>query len=589
MTVPLLLFLVLALAPTPQAVPADRGSPAPVEGAWVLDSGAKTLVYLDLARGERQAVLSLGGAPEFLLQSPAGDRLVVLDRGPGRDKGTSGYKATGKSTAIVVDSVNRTILARVELCAGVDGHNAYFSPDGRRLTLLCPGYESKKAADTLARELVNIDPVTGVETGRATLEHGTVPVVSDAEHRTLTLIQGLPRGSLLPYPQVKLWIVNLARLEVIATFPIMPRTKLDCEGTFLYLLDPGRPHKDKRLNWNGSLGVTSLERAAVEATLDAGRDPRGIHLDKQGGTVLVPSDGPSDAQGTGELRVIRGATLVTTIGVASNPRLVVRRGSSIFVVGERAVTIVDPGLLQATATIPLLKGKEPLVGAGDVPTELEVSADGTRAFILYAAHNGVVVLDLEARIAVGSTTTGREGKRVLGSLGGLLPLAAGFAPSPWNLLEWVPPDLVAQALGYSFRARVTPRMLALRADGRFGYAINSQTRDVTVVEATTAEAVERIGSGGYELRLLPGGHVLAVLSGKGIHLLDTATNKKLRELELHELRSFEIAADGKHAVAIGKRVVLCLDGTTGEVRARLTDFVDPVAVALEGSGRLPGP
>jgi len=51
--------------------------------AYVLDTGARALVSLELPSGKRLGSLALAGAPWVMVQSPDGSRLVVLDRGPG--------------------------------------------------------------------------------------------------------------------------------------------------------------------------------------------------------------------------------------------------------------------------------------------------------------------------------------------------------------------------------------------------------------------------------------------------------------------------------------------------------------------------
>jgi hypothetical protein len=62
-----------------------------------VDSGARTLVALDLPSARRVASLALEGNPTAMSQSPDGTRLVVFDRGPG-EEGERGYKSTGKSS-----------------------------------------------------------------------------------------------------------------------------------------------------------------------------------------------------------------------------------------------------------------------------------------------------------------------------------------------------------------------------------------------------------------------------------------------------------------------------------------------------------
>ncbi len=550
---------------------------APAARAYVLDSGTRSIAALELPTGKRVATLSIEGSPEAMLRSPDGRRLVVLDRGPGEDKGDRGYKAKGKASATVVDPATMAVVARTELGWGLEAPRWYFSPDGSRLTVLCPGYEAKNPAESLIRELVTLDLATGGEARRLTLEHGTVPILPTKDGRSLLAIQGLPREAKFPFPQSRLWFVDLEGPSTPAKLDMGGWTYLYTDGVHFHLLDAGKPDKNPQKNRNGTLQIASVERRALEDTVDAGRGPRGLVQDEQGGQVFILSDGPpvgESAKAESELRVVRGATLAATLKVAANPRWIQRHGDVLYVVGGRAVTLVDPANLQVTATIPLEKGGSALVGDDDTPTALATSPDGKRGFVLYGpigpfsnVTDRLVVLDLEQRRAVGAVKTGRGGKKFLQAM------KRGLANMPGG-------GMGALMFGYPENV-ASPWSLAVRPDGRFAYALNMNTKDVTIVDSSTAEAVEKIGAGGYRLELLKGGGVLAVVSGSELHLLDTATNKKTAELELKGLRGLFLSPDGAYAVAPADRTVLCLDGATGKVLARLTDFVKPEVVVFD--------
>jgi len=553
------------------AVPAWSQS-QPSTRAYVLDAGARTLVAVDLATGQRHATQSLDGRPEVLLRSPDGSRLVVLDRGPGEDAHERGYKATGKSVATVVDPAAMAVVGRVELGWGLQQSRWFFGPDSSRLTLLCPGFEAKVPAEALRRELVSIDVGAAREAGRIALEPGAFPVRSGQEGGTLVVIQGLPHEAKFPYPQSRLWLVDLVGPSVAATLDAGSWNDLHKTGAYFYLLAHGKPDKSAEKNRNGSVEVVSLEHHALEATLDAGRGPLGLYA-QEAGQVLIPSEGPLGGS-EGELRVLRAGALVATLKVASAPRMVASNRDTVFVVGEKAVTVVDLERLQVTATIALAKGTKPLVEGSDVPTELRVSPDGRHAFILYGERFGptqkVAVLDLETREAVGSTKTGRGGKKFVRSL------ERGMANGPGGFLYALSDPSLYLGPGSG------PGMLAVRPDGRYAYALNRDTDDVTVVDATTGEAVETIASGGSELELLSGGRAIAVLSRRGIGVLDTSNNTKSADLELPGLRWFGQSPDGALAVGLADKTVVVLDGATGKVLQRLDGFISPIAIAFDG-------
>jgi len=132
---------------------------------FVLESEPPGLAAVALDTGESLGRLGLAGQPERMVLSPDNSRLVVLDRGPGKDTMRFGYHPTGKSWATVIDPASLQEVGRAELCWNVDVGWAsgarvrdpgVFSVDGRRLTLPCTGYRSQKPEETLSRQLVNL-------------------------------------------------------------------------------------------------------------------------------------------------------------------------------------------------------------------------------------------------------------------------------------------------------------------------------------------------------------------------------------------------------------------------------------------------
>jgi DNA-binding beta-propeller fold protein YncE len=199
-----------------------------------------------------------------------------------------------------------------------------------------------------------------------------------------------------------------------------------------------------------------------------------------------------------------------------------------------------------------------------LPTELQVSPDGKRAFVHYGLQHRVATLDLDARKAVGSAKTGRGGKKFLGNMMGGLYGWAGM---------W--------AAGYSIWIRTGPSMLAVRPDGRYAYAINNQTKDITVVDGATGKSVEMIGGDGYSLELLKDGRFLFEVSGSELRLVDMERNVKAAEIALPNLRGLFFPPDRSVGVALARQKVLVLDGASGKELARLSDFVSPDAIVFE--------
>ena len=267
--------------------------------AFVLDPGAHALVALDLASGQRTGVLPLTGSPTRLNRSDDGRYLVVLDRGPGEDKDERGYKATGRSSATVVDASSLKVVGHVELGFGLD--LVVTVPEGR-VVVTCPGYQAKDPAESLVRELVVVDLATARETGRLTLEPGTDLAGYTRDGRTLALLQGLPRSSKYPFPQSKVTFVDTAGPAVTGTLDAAGWDFVKRNTDRLYLFDHGRPDKNPAKNRNAGVDVVSLAVGRVDH-VDIGRFSRVIFT--EGGLMAVLSDGPKGGA-AGELAFSSG-------------------------------------------------------------------------------------------------------------------------------------------------------------------------------------------------------------------------------------------------------------------------------------------
>jgi YVTN family beta-propeller protein len=520
----------------------------PTARAFVLDAGAHALVALDLASGKRAGVVALPGSPTRLNRSDDGRYLVVLDRGPGEDKDERGYKATGRSSATIVDEASLKVVGRVELGFGLE---SVVTPPEGRLVVTCPGYQAKNPAESLVRELVAVDIATARETGRLTLETGTDLTGYSRDGKTLALLQGLPRSAKYPFPKSKVTFLDAASLTVTGTLDAGGWSFVERDADRVYLIDQGQPDKNPGKNRNGAIDVVSLARRDVEH-VDLGRSPAGGIL-LGDGFMAFASEGPAGGS-SGELRLIREGTLAATLDVGEKPRLVETVDETVYVVGSKTVTLVDKKTPGISGTIPL----DAVVDGGDHPFEMAVTPDRRRAFIHYPAEDKVAVLDLEKRKAIGSVKTGRGGKKLFNSMMSTLTYGA-------------------TERSFFYNAGDPPQMQA-RPDGRYAYVLNLDTSDVTVVDADTAQAVGKIGAGGSEVQLLGDATVLVV--GSEIHVIDAAHNVKTGQIRLPGLRGLVRSPDGAVAVALAERTVLILDGATGKERARLTDFLSPIRLAF---------
>jgi DNA-binding beta-propeller fold protein YncE len=537
------------------------------ERPYVLDRDNPSLTALTLPAGTAAGSLPLTGRPEALVRTPDGATLLVLDQGPGKDKGEAGYQATGRSSVTIVDAATLKVRTRIELGFGILGGEiptGLLSPDGRRLVLVCPGYDAKTPAERLARELLVVDVEKGELPGRLAVEHPVTDLSSDREVKTAFLFTPR-RGKKENTRSARITLVDLAGPSVAADIELKGEPQppvLSPDGRFLYFLDAGSPHKNPEKHVPGSLQVVSLADRAVVATLDGGSAPRLLTVDEKNGQVFFVNDGAA-AQGLeaayGELRVIKEGALATTIQTAPNARFLrfSPAGDKLYVVAPQAVGIVMlPSLQSHPMHLDRAKGAILYDDPGPAK-ELALSPDGKRAFVLYEKSSKLLVLDLDQEDSVAMVTTGRGGIKFMKALGA----AALTAASYYSAQQQAGSGGVFFYDVYGIGRAVTS--VVVRPDSRFVYVLNTQSGDVTAVKADNGEVVEKMAGGGNGLRLFPGGKRMAVLADDLLKLIDLDANQKGPELPMNNLRSVMPTPDELGVLAVTDSEVVLLDAATG--------------------------
>lgn len=573
-----ILSLGLVLAPATAA----RSAEAPPARVFVLDPEGLSLTSVALGTGEVLGKATLLGRPIWGLMSPEGSRLVVLDPGPGKLT-----HPTGKSWATVIDTWTLGVIARTELGWTVDtGDRLAFGPDGRRLTLSCLGYRSQKPEEALPRELMNLDLETGRITGRVEVERALDHLLRLDDGRAV-LFSGREAAKNRPPLPAQLRFVDLATLQVQSTLSLEGdpgRPVLSPDGKHLYLLEHGKPDKKPEKNINGRVQVFSTDGREHVVNLDAGRDPRGLVVDEEGNQVFVLSEGEPSKEKKDEipglLRVIRGAEVAATVPVGEEP-LFLRTSPDrerLYVVSEKTLTAIDLPALSRLGTSELKPAGISLLAeqsGKSTVKELALSTDGKRAYALYAQSSNLGILDLEGRKLVASISTGRGGVKFGKFLAAVAAIAASYSAG-------------ASASGSSFFFyqvyTVAPAntTLALTEDEKHVYVLNTHSNDVTIVDAETHEVVAKIGVGGSanRLELLPGGAFVAVTTGADtLHLIETKSHRKTGELP--DGGNYVFAPGKRHAAAIGKGVVYCLEGATLKTLGKATGFRKPTQLLFE--------
>lgn len=562
---------------------------APPVTAFVLDGAGKSLTALDTATAKERGRVALEGEPETLLRSKDGSRLLVLDRGPGKFTVRFGYHPSGKSVVTIVDSSSMAVAARFDLGWGLGP--AHLTADGQYLVVLCPGYRSQKAEETLPGEVVVVDVRAGRVSGRVAVERAVETLLLSKDGRLAMVFSPRVAGDKSTKPlSAEVRFVDVANAALVSTLAIDGSpggATLSPDGAYVYLLDVGTPSKKPEKNINGRLHAVSLGTRAIEARLNVGTQPRGLVVDDQTSQLLILSDGAINKEtkkSTGELRVIRGATLAATVTVAPNPlflRLAPDR-EWLHVVSTGALTTVDYVSMKDAGSI-LLDTAGIGIGAGLAlfdpkhVSELAITPDGKRGVALYDRSSRLLVLDFEAHKVVTSVATGRSGVK-LGKFMGAVAATALSAYAGQSLAGATGAPYYTYSV-YGVAAANTS--IALRPDGKFVYALNTQTNDVTIVNVETGEVVDKISGGGRRLQLMTGGAVVTAVGGS-LSSIDTVTHQALPDLAIEgQVLDLSLSPDGRYAIALADKTVVCLDGSTGKRLASANGFKHPAQVVFD--------
>ena len=553
--------------------------------AFILDTAARTVTALDVVTAKPIATVNLEGEPTRLLRTKGGARLVVLERGPGKPRPPYGVRPTGKSAVTVIDPATMKALARFELGWGLG--DSLLTDDGARLLVACPGFKSNKPPETLGGELVTVDLMTPQIAGRVALERPINSLLIAADGRTALAFSARETGK-KPADNVpaELRFVDLPGPTTAAAlkFDGAPgRATLSPEGKFVYLLDVGSPATKKLKAVDGRLHVVSLERREIQKSIDVGTDPRGLVVDPDDQQVLILSDGPPTKERneeTGELRVVRGSELVSTVKVATRPSFsrIAPDRDRLHVVGSKSLTTVDYSSFHVEGNMPLQSAGVSFVATGGRADELAITPDGKRGFVLYSLSSKVAVLDLASRTLIAAVTTGRGGVKFGKFMASVAASAAvgaatGMAYGPYY---YAPYDV--------YNVAEPNTSIAVRPDGKFAYVLNTQTNDVTIVDAEKGAVVDKIAGAGHRVQLMTAGGALAIV-GPSLTFIDTTLHKAVPELTLPGLTTLALSPDGRHGVALLAGGVACLDGSTGKVMARAGGFKQPAQVLFNMEAR----
>jgi DNA-binding beta-propeller fold protein YncE len=496
-----------------------------------------SLVFVSPETYQAFGSVDLGLVPAGAVLSP--DERIVYVFAAEKGRGPGG-------TLAVVDIASRRLLATVD--GGEAPWPVGFSPDGSRLYCMDSGTDQRKASFSA------LDRATHARLARIELP-GSAPEALLSPDGTRIYV--LLRDEAVKDAPWRLGVIDTRENTVVKDQPlgaVVPgHMVLSPDKQWVYVLDFGNIKGDAADSVLHVLDASSGDRLA---TLPVGAQPTRMAINHETGSVYVGARARREAK-TGFVLGIRGRENFGRLDLADRPSSVRTSadGKSLFVVGERSVSLVDMELKQERSF--------------SIKLRQAVTMDGRRAAVA----------------SEGST--------------GLTPLLKLFHES----VQVSPVSLAAPGRGGDAEAF---HVVALGGGSRFLYGLDTLGSLLYVVNTQTQQAVAKVAidQGAYELFLAPHGRHLYVKGLTALAVIDTSTNAVVvrhglsrgnkmgvdfgrfktgtlyprRQMAFSDARRLGFLADGKKVNILNLR--------TGAAAKVLTDLPSPLQVLVPASANV---
>ncbi len=411
---------------------------------------------------ETYAVLgtaAVQGDPWPLSYESSGKKLLVLGATP---RSAWSGKATGAWALNLVDVASPKNMTLGEV--GLPPIRPLLDAVRERFYALGEGAKNEPAVLTV------FDLTKNEELARLKTAPGGVGLLLSPSGRRLYVLHGgdIPGRK---EPPSRLVVFDTETLEVAAEESLPPRAvamALGADGAQLYVLARGGKRKEGPAA-QGKLLVLDAEAGTVIARLDVGFEARLLTVDRKRGLVYVLGEDAGD--GPGWLTVVRRAEIKGRVAVPVDGGGIrfFQDDRPLYVLGDDAIVAVDPEAPSVLRTWRL----------DFDPAEILFDATRSRAYVAPGAGSDIAEIDLTNGAVLASLKTGRKGKKAGKAIGSAL---------------------LGAATGVVLYGRGSTAMM-LRPDGKFLYAINAYTDDLTIIDTEKQEVVDYISTGGGTWRI----------------------------------------------------------------------------------------
>lgn len=561
----------------------------PKREVYVVNTKPPSLAIVDTQDWKKIGSIPLDPEPTYAAISRDNSHLYVLHKGLYRP---DGLLKEGNSELAILDLEKRERVKQIPL--GWNATNFSFSKNGRYLLCISQGKAGKKKTSEESGRVTIVDSQKNEVA--ATLSAGKLGVeaaVNGDLSRIFVLSRGEPpkkKGAPYTKPMITVFTIDqekpLAEIELDRAKTIA----LSRDEKWLYILDPGSPSKKPNEHKNGVVHVVDVPAAKLVGNQEVGTMPRDILVDPKTDAVTVLAQA-SLKDKRGMIYRLQGSEKPQVIEAGTDLRFTRRLGDQpgVFAFAHEDIRFVPDDGATTTALVPLnpRMKKEPAATAlGGYPGEVLYLPDSKRAVMTVRDAFGgstsrVAIVSLLDNKIEHIITTGR-GSVKFGKFVGAMALSVAMTS-----LSYYAGYSMAQATGspyffyniYSFSLAPPNLELTASEDGKFVYALNTQTNDVTVIATEDGKVLDKIpvGGGCRKVGLAPGGRFVYSHTGGQINLIDTQTNKKHIEHQVQEgkIRALHVIEGDRRLVALTSKALLVWDAEKGSLAHTVAGFDEP--------------
>ena len=568
---------------------------APRRELYVVNTKPSSVAVVDSENWKLLGTVPVDPNPSHIVIEPQNRFLYVLHNGLLNPSGLVFPKDPSKLTVLDVES--RKVLKTIPL--GWRTFRMSFLKDGRYLLCYSMGRPGDKKTKKEPGSITIIDTERNETTATLSTarQGGEIVFTSDASKIFVYSLgeAAQKRGAPLAVkPSLTVFSLDsekpLAEMELDGGVAAMALSR---DEKFLYLLNRGVPNKNPGKHRDGVVHVVDTGSLKIVKSHNVGTWPRGLNVDPKSEAALVMAQA-SAKDNNGKLFRLNGSEMAPAVDIGRDPQFVKRFGDEpgrFLLTYDELRFQPDTGALASSfvALNPKKGAPPPAPGVekvGGFPSEtLYLPGQGKIAFTvlnnLGAPTSKLAIVNLKDNKVERVVTTGR-GSVKFGKFMGAMALSIGLSS-----LSYYANYSIAQSLNqpyffynvYVFTPAAPNVQLSSSADGKFVYALNTQTNDITMIDSADGKVLGHVpvGGGGRRVLLSPGGKFAAAQSNRQITLIDTATNKKHFEHQLTDghINTLHVDEANRRLVALTSKSLLVMDTEQGKLLTTVDGFSEP--------------